>query len=87
MSPREIRELIDKRPYPGYRIYVSDGAHYDVRHPEMILIHDRLIHIAEPPMKGKVPAGENIYCDPIHITRMEPLNGHRMQSKRRGRKA
>jgi hypothetical protein len=87
MSPLEIRELIDKRPYPGYRIYVSDGAYYDVRHPEMILVHDRLVHIAQPPMKGKIPAGENIYRDPIHVTRMEPLNGDRARSKGQRRKA
>jgi hypothetical protein len=35
-------------------------------------------------MDGKVPCGVTFYCDPKHITRMEPLNGHK---KRPGRPA
>ena len=81
MTAHEIRVLLDQRPFPGFRVYISDGATYDVRHPEMIMVTARVVHIAQPPMKGRVPAGENIYCDPMHITRMEPMNGHKRKAR------
>ena len=75
MKPNEIRRLLDQRPFPCFRLHVSDGQSYDVRFPEMVLVTEGLIHIGQEPMDGKVPCGLTVYCDPEHITRMEPLNG------------
>ena len=34
MRPDAILKLLRKRPFFPFRVYVSDGAIYDVTHPE-----------------------------------------------------
>ena len=81
MRSRELIELQREQPFNGLRIYVSDGAVYEVRHPEMMLVTRDRVHIALPPPRGDVPV-RAVYCDPLHITRVEPMNG----GKRAGRR-
>ena len=35
MRPDELRRLLLRRPFRPFRLYVSDGAVYDVTHPEV----------------------------------------------------
>lgn len=79
MRPDEIRAHLRRQPFQPIRIYISDGAHYDVRHPEMALVARTEVVIALDSNDDDIPE-RFAYCDPIHITRIEPLNG-----KKRGR--
>ena len=73
MSPVEIQKLLKGQPFAGLRFCISDGREYEVRHPDMVLVTNRLIHIALPPFIEGVATGENVYIDPLHVTRVEPL--------------
>ncbi len=58
------------------RVYISDGSSYDFRHPEMMMVGRTEVAI------GLSSNGEGLherlaYCDPVHITRIEPNNGKR----------
>ena len=75
MPAKEILELHRRRPFPGLRIHLSDGTSYEVMHPEMMAVTKTLVFIALPPVSEGVPE-RCVYCDPIHITRIEPVNGH-----------
>jgi hypothetical protein len=77
MRPDEILKLQRERPFTGLRIYISDGSSYDVRHPEMMLVTIHKVYIALPPSRENAPPGGAVHCDPVHITRIEPLNGKR----------
>jgi len=46
-----------------------------VRHPEMMTVTTTLVFIALPPLAAGVP-DRHVYCDPIHITHVEPLDGN-----------
>lgn len=87
MSPSEILKLLKERPFVGLRFSISDGREYEVRHPDMVLVTARQIHISLPPIVDGVPTGENIYIDPLHVTSLEPLparkNGRNGKSKGR----
>ncbi len=85
MSPSEIMERIKERPFTGLRVYVSDGEMYEVRHPELMLVTQRIVHIAQPPFKDKVPT-VSVYIDPLHITRIIPINGSSKNGHRQPRK-
>ncbi len=87
MIAKEILELQRKRPFTGLRIYVSDGESYEILHPEMMLVTPTLVHIALPPLVEGVPEGGSVYCDPVHITRIEPLNGPKRSTRRTRRKS
>lgn len=83
MAPREIRAILKEQPFEGIRIFISDGEVYDVRHPDMVFVTARRIYIAMPPLKDGVPAGQTASVDPLHITRVEPINGKRPPTKKR----
>ncbi|HRX86760.1 MAG TPA: hypothetical protein P5572_17175 [Phycisphaerae bacterium] len=74
MHPIDICEHLRRRPFVPIRVHMSDGTHYDVRHPEMALISAREIVIAISPGAEGLPE-KSMWCDPIHVTRIEPING------------
>ena len=74
MRPDEIRAHLRKQPFRPIRIYVSDGASYDLRHPESALVTRTEVVIALDPGGDDIPQ-RCAYCDPIHITRIESIDG------------
>ena len=74
MRPDEIRAHLHKRPFQPIRIFVSDGSSYDVRHPEMMFVTRREVVIGLDAGDDRIPE-RSAYCDPVHITRIEPIDG------------
>lgn len=77
MVAKELLDLQRQSPFAGLRIHVSDGHAYEVRHPEMMLVTRTLVVIALP--NGDQSNGDDVperkvYCDPVHITQVEPLS-------------
>jgi hypothetical protein len=60
MIVQTFRELLSQRPFQPFRLVVSSGQSYDVRHPEMALLtkSDLLVGIDET--DEGVPAGFKI---------------------------
>ena len=85
MRPKEIVRLQLKRPYIPLRVHVSDGSWYDVRHPEMMTVTSTLVFIGQEPFDYGLPE-RFASCDPLHVTRVEPIDGatpKRPRGKRR----
>lgn len=38
MPPLDILQALRKRPFEPFRLLISDGTSYDVRHPEVALV-------------------------------------------------
>lgn len=74
MSPDQIRNHLRREPFLPIRIYMSDGSSYEVRHPEMAMVTRREVVVAIPPTHGDMPE-RTVFCDPLHITRIEPVDG------------
>jgi hypothetical protein len=74
MRADRIRAHLRKEPFRPLRACVSDGSSYDVRHPELMLVTRTEVVIALDPGNDAVPA-RPVYCDPVHVTRIEPLDG------------
>ncbi len=85
MNPETLREQVRKQPFEPFRLYLSDGAHYDVRHPEMIAITRRDVAIAIG-LGNDTLADRLATCDPLHIVRIEPINGRAVRRRRPRRK-
>jgi hypothetical protein len=74
MSPEELREHLIQRPFQPFRMYVTDGASYDVRHPDLLLVGKRSAVV------GLTSTPEDVYfertarVDLLHIVRLEPLS-------------
>lgn len=75
MRPAEIQKQIKGQPFVPLRMHLSDGSHYDIRHPEMVTVSLSVISVAVfGKRNGELPE-RIVLCDPIHITRLEPING------------
>lgn len=83
MRPDDFRHHLRRHPFRPIRVYVSDGATYDVNHPELMLLTLTEAVIAIDPGNDQLP-DRYVYCDPIHITRIEPMDVDRMDGPTRG---
>ena len=72
MRPDAIRKLLRKQPFRPFRVYVSDGAIYDVAHPEAAEESAMTLIIEVHPAGFASVPGERIaYVSLIHVTRVE----------------
>jgi hypothetical protein len=83
MSVRELRHRLQKQPFEPFRVVLSSGESYEVRHPEMALLLRGGIYVAEPDAKGELPEVP-AWCSYLHITAIEPIaakNGRQPRKK------
>ncbi len=74
MHLQEIRNILALRPFRPFRLFVSDGAVYDVRHPELCVPGTRSVFIGTPAVGQPDPVFDRfVLVDWLHITRLEPL--------------
>jgi hypothetical protein len=72
MTVQTFRDLLTKQPFKPFRLVMSSGQTYEVRHPEMALLtrSDMLVGIGE--IDEGVPADFKI-CSLLHVTAVEPV--------------
>jgi hypothetical protein len=73
MTVQTFRELLTHRPFKPFRLVMSSGKTYDVRHPEMALLTRTDILVGVGESDGGVPAEFRI-CSLLHVTSVEPLS-------------
>ena len=74
MRAEEIQNHLRRQPFQPFRVYLSDGVFYDVRHPELMNVGRREVVIALEVGEDDLPE-RFAYCDPVHVTNIEPLDG------------
>ena len=72
MTVQNFRELLTARPFSPFRLVMSSGQTYDVRHPEMAFLTRTSIHVGIDIADDGVPADFKI-CSLLHVTAIEPL--------------
>lgn len=76
MRPDDILDLLRARPFEPFRLYLSDGAVFEIRHPDMAIVQRSKVTVAVPGPKGPDgPAERTVNCALLHITRTELVNG------------
>ncbi len=73
MTVQNFRELLTGRPFQPFRLVMSSGKAYEVRHPEMAFLSRTSIYVGVDIADDNVPADYRI-CSLLHITAIEPLN-------------
>jgi len=71
MVVQDFRDLLAARPFEPFRIVMSSGESYEVRHPEMALLTRTKLIVGLDPDENGVP-GETRMCSLLHITAVEP---------------
>ena len=83
MTVQTFRELLTASPFKPFRVVMSSGKKYDVRHPELALLTQSEILVGVDAAEDGVPAEFKI-CSLQHVTCVEPLT--RSTGKQRGTK-
>ena len=73
MRPGQVRDHLKIQPFRPIRVHISDGSSYGIRHPEMAYVTASQVMIALE-MSGDGLPDKVVFCDPVHITRIEPLD-------------
>jgi hypothetical protein len=73
MTLQTFRELMTNRPFKPFRLVMSSGQSYEVRHPEMALLTRTDILVGINETRDGVPAEFKI-CSLLHVTSVEPLS-------------
>ena len=45
MRPDDLLEYVRKQPFQPFRMHLTDGNSYDIRHPEIVKVFDSQAHI------------------------------------------
>ena len=75
MAPEELRETLRRQPFEPFRIVLTDGAGYDVRHPDLLWVGQRTAFVGLTGEPGQTFFERSVKVDLLHITRIEPLDG------------
>lgn len=72
MTVQTFRDLLTARPFRPFRLVMSSGQAYEVRHPEMAFVTKSDLLVGVDIEDDGVPAEFKI-CSLLHVTAVEPL--------------
>lgn len=73
MTIQTFRNLLAQRPFRPFRLVMSSGQTYEVRHPEMAMLTRTDILVGVGETDEGVPAEFRI-CFLLHVSSVEPLS-------------
>jgi len=73
MTVQTFRELLAQRPFRPFRLVMSSGQSYEVRHPETALLTRTDMLVGVEPGEDEIPAEFRI-CSLLHVATIEPLS-------------
>jgi hypothetical protein len=73
MTLQTYRDLLSARPFQPFRLVMSSGQSYEVRHPEMAMLTRTSLLVGTGDTDDDVPAEFKI-CSLLHVTAVEPLS-------------
>ena len=71
MSAAVLNDLLARRPFEPFRVRLSSGDAYEVRHPEMALLLRNGIYVAVP-NGGDLPENA-VWSSLLHVAAVEPV--------------
>ena len=72
----DIRQLTRAQPFRPFRVFLTNGETYDIRHPDLILATLGAAHIAAPDPAGPADQPGSVrIVSLVHIVKIEFLPG------------
>jgi hypothetical protein len=73
MAPEELREMLRRQPFEPFRLIMTDGVGFDIRHPDLLWIGLRTAMVGLTGDPGQTYFERSVKIDLLHIIRVEPL--------------
>jgi hypothetical protein len=74
MSAAVIKDQLSRRPFEPFRVVLSSGDVYEVRHPEFAWLIKGGLYVGLPTDKTDIPE-RAVFCSMLHIAAVEPVAG------------
>jgi hypothetical protein len=76
MTVQDFRELLTAKPFEPFRIVMSSGESYEVRHPELaVLMRTKVLVFLDPDENGI--ADQFRMCSLLHVAVVEPVEARK----------
>jgi hypothetical protein len=76
---QNIRDLLQRRPFEPFRVVLSSGDSYDVRHPEFAWLVKGGLYVGLPSQENGNESDlpdRAVYCSALHIAAVEHVGAH-----------
>ena len=73
MSPEELRDSLKHEPFEPFRIIMTDGSGFDIRHPDLLWVGKRSAMVGLTGQAGQTFYERSVKVDLFQIMRLDPL--------------
>lgn len=74
MSPDELRGSLKQQPFEPFRVVITDGVAFDIRHPDLLWIGQRTAYVGLTGTASQTLFERTVKIDISHIVRIEPID-------------
>jgi hypothetical protein len=73
MNPQELRSVLRQQPFEPFRLVMTDGAGYEIRHPDLLWVGRSTAMVGLTGEPGQTFYERAVKVALLHIVRLEPL--------------
>jgi hypothetical protein len=73
MAPEELRDSLRQQPFEPFRLVMTDGTGYEIRHPDLLWVGKRSAMVGLTGQPGQTFYERSVKVDLLHVMRVEPL--------------
>lgn len=75
MGPDEVRAWLGQRPFRPFRLHLTNGVTFDIRHPDQAVVGRRTVVLSRPVAASQSGADveRDVEIALLHITHLEPI--------------
>jgi len=74
MRLQELQDVLRREPFQPFRLHLTTGQMFDVRHPESAALTRTSVFVGLPSGDDEIP-DRMIQCDLLHVVALKPING------------
>jgi hypothetical protein len=74
MALDDLLEALRRRPFVPFRLTLTEGSTYEVRHPELCMPGRRSVVIGIPAPDRELVYDRYVVADLFHVVKLEPLD-------------
>jgi hypothetical protein len=73
MAPEELRDAVKQQPFEPFRVVMTDGGSFEIRHPDLLLVGQKSAVVGLVSDYTQEFYDRTVKVDLAHIVRLEPL--------------
>ena len=75
MFSKDLADLVHRKPFRPFRITLTDGRSYEIRHPEIVMLGKTTVIVGFPAADEDEPVYDRFkIVDLLHIMEAEPID-------------